>query len=71
MPPALLDTQIATLEPPGPDENVLEVELGRKPAEEAADIIARLRLKPEEGSSALGSTHPGTSSAPPIGDLLT
>jgi gluconokinase len=71
MPPALLDTQIATLEPPGPDENVLEVDLGRKPAEEAAEIIERLGLRPEPGSSALGSHHPGTSSAPPIGDLLT
>ena len=70
MPPALLDTQIATLEPPGPDENVLEVDLGRPPAEEAAEIIARLGLRPEPGSSALGSDHPGTSSAPPLGDLL-
>ena len=71
MPPALLDTQIATLEPPGPDENVLEIDLGRPPAEEAAEIITRLRLTPEPGSTTLGSTHPGTSSAPPIGDLLT
>ena len=71
MPPALLDSQIATLEPPGPDENVLEVDLGRKPAEEAAEIIERLGLHPELGSSTLGSDHPGTSSAPPIGDLLT
>ncbi len=70
MPPALLDTQIATLEPPGPEENVLEVDLGRKPAEEAAEIIERLGLRPESGSSALGSAHPGTSSAPPIGDLF-
>ena len=70
MPPALLDTQIATLEPPGPDEKVLEVDLGRKPAEEAAEIIERLGLTPESGSSALGSAHPGTSSAPPLGDLF-
>ena len=71
MPPALLDTQIATLEAPGPDENVLEVNLGRPPAEEAAEIITRLALRPEPGSTTLGSTHPGTSSAPPLGDLLT
>jgi gluconokinase len=71
MPPALLDTQIATLEAPAPDENVLEVNLGRPPAEEAAEIITRLALRPEPGSTALGSTHPGTSSAPPLGDLLT
>jgi gluconokinase len=56
MPSALLDTQIATLEPPGPDENVLEVDLGRKPAEEAAEIIERLGLTPEAGSSTLGRT---------------
>lgn len=71
MPPALLDTQIATLEPPGPDENVLPVDLGRPPAEMAAQIIEQLGLRPEQGSTALGSDHPGTSSAPPIGDLLT
>jgi gluconokinase len=71
MPPALLDTQIATLEPPGPDENVLTVDLGRPPAEEAAEIITRLGLTPEPGSTTLGSTHPGTSTAPPNGDLLT
>jgi len=69
MPPALLDSQINTLEPPGPDENTLVVDLGRKPAEEAAEIIERLGLHAETGSSTLGSDHPGTSSAPPIGDL--
>jgi gluconokinase len=71
MPPALLDTQITTLEPPGPDENVLQIDLGRPPAEMAAQIITRLGLRPEHGSSELGSDHPGTSSAPPIADLLT
>jgi gluconokinase len=45
------------------------VDLGRKPAEEAAEIIERLGLKVERGSSTLGSTHPGASSAPPLGDL--
>ena len=70
MPTTLLDSQINTLEPPGPDENTLVVDLGRKPAEEAAEIIERLGLKVQEGSSTLGSTHPGTSSAPPMGDLL-
>jgi gluconokinase len=71
MPAALLDTQIATLEPPTADENVLEVDLGRPPAEEAAEIIERLGLRPESGSSALGSGHPGMSSAPPLGDLFS
>jgi gluconokinase len=44
MPSALLDSQLATLEPPGPDENAIEVDLGPKPAELASEIISRLRL---------------------------
>lgn len=39
MPPALLDSQFATLEEPGPDENVIEVPLELKPREQA-DIVA-------------------------------
>ena len=31
MPPALLDSQLATLEPPGPDENPLVVDIDRDP----------------------------------------
>ncbi len=58
MPPALLDSQIATLEPPGPGENVLVVDLGRRPAEEAAEIIERLQLTPQVGSTTMGSTSP-------------
>ena len=49
MPSTLLDSQINTLEPPGPDENTLVVDLGRRPAEEAAEIIARLGLVAEAG----------------------
>lgn len=49
---------------------MLEVALDRKPAEQSAEVIERLDLRPEPGSSTLGSNHPGTSSAPPIGDLL-
>jgi gluconokinase len=45
MPTALLDSQIATLESPGPDENVLVVDVGHTPAEEAAEIIERLGLR--------------------------
>lgn len=52
MPTGLLESQIATLEPPGPDENVLVVDAGRTSSEEAADIISRLGLVPEAGSSA-------------------
>lgn len=51
MPPTLLDSQLTTLEPPGPDENTLVVDVGRRPAEEAADIIRRLDLVPQEGPS--------------------
>jgi gluconokinase len=69
MPATLLDSQINTLEPPAPDENTLVVNLGRKPAEEAAEIIERLGLTAEAGSSSLGSPYPGTSSAPPLSDL--
>jgi gluconokinase len=69
MPTTLLDSQLTTLEPPGPDENTLAVDVGRKPAEVAAEIIRRLGLVQQEGSSTLGSTHPGTSSAPALSDL--
>ena len=61
--------RLSTLEPPGPDENTLAVDIGRRPAEVAAEIIRRLDLLPQEGSSSLGSTHPGTSSAPALSDL--
>ena len=63
MPTTLLDSQIDTLEPPGPDENTLVVNLGRRPAELAAEVIDRLGLTAAEGSSTLGSAHPGSSSA--------
>ena len=69
MPSTLLDSQISTLEPPGPDENTLVVNLGRRPAEEAAEIIQRLGLTAESGSSALGHAYPGASIAPPLSDL--
>lgn len=55
MPTGLLDSQFATLEPPGPDENVLVVDAGRKPAVEVAEIIARLGLRPAAGPSAFGA----------------
>ncbi len=69
MPSTLLDSQISTLEPPGPDENTLLIDLGRPPAEEASEIISRLSLVAETGSSTLGHAHPGLSSAPPLSDL--
>src|SRR4051812_38294296 len=69
MPSTLLDSQISTLEPPGPDENTLAVNLGRRPAEEAAEIIERWGLTAETGSSSLGHAYPGASIAPPLSDL--
>ena len=50
MPPTLLDSQLITLEPPGTDENTLVVDVGRRPAEEAADIIRRLDLVPQDAA---------------------
>jgi gluconokinase len=50
MPATLLDSQVATLEPPDPDETVLSITAGRPPAEEAAEIIRRLDLAPANGS---------------------
>jgi gluconokinase len=62
MPTSLLDSQVATLEPPEPDENAITIDAGRKPAEEAAEIVRRLGLTPSPGSSALGAPDPGQSS---------
>jgi gluconokinase len=59
MPASLLDSQIDALEPPGPDENVLEVDVGHTPAQEAAEIISRLGLRPHSGTSQLGATTGG------------
>lgn len=63
MPATLLDSQIATLEPPGPDENTIVVDVGLTPAEEAAEVVRRLGLSPASGSAALAHPHPGSSSA--------
>lgn len=42
MPAALLDSQFATLEPPGPDEQVITVQLGGTANEEVAAILHAL-----------------------------
>jgi gluconokinase len=52
MPTTLLDSQIAALDPPGPDENALSVTAGRSPTQEAAEIIRRLHLTPQTGTVA-------------------
>jgi gluconate kinase len=42
MPPSLLDSQLATLEPPASDENVLQVNLAAEPQEEVAGVLRSL-----------------------------
>jgi gluconokinase len=42
MPTGLLDSQFATLETPGPDENVITVNLAHGPSEEVAEILKAL-----------------------------
>ncbi|MEU6701530.1 gluconokinase [Pseudonocardia sp. NPDC046786] len=44
MPAALLDSQLADLDPLEPDENGLEIGIDRSPAEQCEEIIAALRL---------------------------
>jgi carbohydrate kinase (thermoresistant glucokinase family) len=45
MPAALLDSQFAELEPPGPGEQALTVDIGRTPDELADEIVAALNLR--------------------------
>ncbi|HEY4006422.1 MAG TPA: gluconokinase [Pseudonocardia sp.] len=46
MPSALLESQLATLEPPAPPENVLQLGPELTPAEQAAAVIELLGLRP-------------------------
>jgi gluconokinase len=43
MPPALLDSQFATLEEPGPDENPIIVDIGGPPDQVVQDAVRRLK----------------------------
>jgi carbohydrate kinase (thermoresistant glucokinase family) len=43
MPVALLDSQFKTLEEPTPDEHPIIVDIGRRPAEVAAAVVAALK----------------------------
>ncbi len=43
MPTSLLDSQLATLEPPGPDEHVIEVDVAGTEAHTVAEVIRRLK----------------------------
>ena len=42
MPPSLLQSQLDTLEPPGPDERVVTVRLGGTPEDEVAQVLRGL-----------------------------
>jgi len=44
MPAAMLNSQLATLEPPGTDERAIAVDLGQPPSAQAEEIIRRLQL---------------------------
>ncbi|HEY7009464.1 MAG TPA: gluconokinase [Jatrophihabitantaceae bacterium] len=44
MPPDLLDSQFAALEPPGDDERVLRIDIGPAPDVQADEIVERLGL---------------------------
>jgi carbohydrate kinase (thermoresistant glucokinase family) len=45
MPPALLDSQFAALEPPGPDESPLTIDIAAPPDAIAADLAHRIHLE--------------------------
>jgi gluconokinase len=46
MPPALLDSQLSTLEPLTPDEAGIVVDLARQPTQEVREIMQKLHLEP-------------------------
>jgi gluconokinase len=46
MPATLLDSQLADLEPPGPDERALRIDIGASPPAQAEEIVDRLGLGP-------------------------
>ncbi|HZZ95406.1 MAG TPA: gluconokinase [Jatrophihabitantaceae bacterium] len=47
MPPELLDSQFATLEPPGDDEQALSIDIGPPSDVLADEIVERLGLEPQ------------------------
>jgi carbohydrate kinase (thermoresistant glucokinase family) len=44
MPPTLLESQLQTLDPPGPDEHAFVVDVRTSPQEEVAAVISHFRL---------------------------
>ena len=70
MPPALLESQLACLEPPAADERAVTIGVAARPAEMSAEIIRRLGLRPEPFSSALGAPAPGLFVGASFGGLM-
>jgi gluconokinase len=64
MPGSLLESQIAILEPPRADENAVTILAGRRPADNAAEIIRLLDLTPASRTAAL---TPGAPAANAVG----
>jgi gluconokinase len=60
MPVALLDSQFATLEEPAPDEHPIVVDVGRKPADIAHEIVRQLEERQQE---TVGSTPSASASS--------
>jgi gluconokinase len=48
MPPALLESQLRTLDPPGPDEHAFVVDVRASPQEEVAAVINHFRLAAQQ-----------------------
>ncbi len=54
MPTALLDPQFATLEPPGPDEKAISVDISPSASAQADEIVRRLDLSPGTSTEPAG-----------------
>jgi gluconokinase len=54
MPPALLESQLATLEPPSPDEHAVTIDVSGTVPAEADELFAQLGLQ-ANGATKLGA----------------
>jgi carbohydrate kinase (thermoresistant glucokinase family) len=67
MPLTLLDSQFATLQEPAPDEHAVTVDVGGRPTEIVAEIVAALEQRQgqagQEGAVS-GAAHPSTGDRP-------
>jgi gluconokinase len=61
MPPALLDSQFATLEEPGPDEEPFVVSIAKRPGQIVDEVVALLTRSP---SMALSSPRASPGGSP-------